>query len=415
MWLFRSQLPCLLLFLLIFAQSPMARNVAAPPKPPVASSGRVLVGVDVVEEQDFESLRGKRLGLITNQTAVDAHGRRTMDVLAGAPGVRLVALFSAEHGITGESSDPGITDQTDPRTALPIYSLYGATRRPTDAMLKGIDLLLFDLQDAGVRFYTYITTMAYCMEAAASHQIPFIVLDRPDPLGGDIIEGPMLESGRLSFTGYFPMPVRYGMTIGELAEMFNVENHIGADLQIVSLRNWRRGENYDQAGLAWVAPSPRLRTVNEAFLYPGIEILEAGGVSVGRGTDVPFEVLGAPWIHAEAFQAELNRRSIPGVQFESVSFTPNEAPYKGETCRGVRMRIVDRHVFRSMRLGLEIADALNRMYPEQYQLQKIVTLLGSQPTVDRLAHGEAPRAIIESWSAELDKFRKMRENYLLYR
>jgi uncharacterized protein YbbC (DUF1343 family) len=415
MWPFRSQLPSLLLFILVFARSPIVRNVAVPSEPRAASSGKVLVGVDVLEEQDFESLRGKRLGLITNQTAVDAHGRRTIDVLASAPGVKLVSLFSPEHGITGESGDLRIADATDKRTALPIYSLYGATRRPTDEMLKGIDVLLFDLQDAGVRFYTYITTMAYCMEAAASHQIPFIVLDRPDPLGGDIVEGPMLEPGHLSFTGYFPMPVRYGMTVGELAKMFNAENHIGADLQIVLLRDWRRGESYDQTGLAWIAPSPHLRTVNEAFLYPGIEILEAGGVSVGRGTNVPFEVLGAPWIHAEAFQAELNRRNIPGVRFESVSFTPNEVPYNGETCRGVRIRMVDRSVFRSMRVGLEIADALNRMYPEQYQLQKIVTLLGSQSTVDRLAQGDAPQAIIEGWSADLDKFRKMRENYLLYR
>jgi len=325
-----------------------------------------------------------------------------------------VTLFSPEHGITGESSELRIADATDQHTTLPIYSLYGAARRPTDEMLKGIDLLLFDLQDAGVRFYTYITTMAYCIEAAASHRIPFVVLDRPDPLGGNIIEGPMLELGRLSFTGYFPMPVRYGMTIGELAKMFNAENHIGADVEVVMLKNWRRGESYDQTGLAWIAPSPRLRTVTEAFLYPGIEILEAGGVSVGRGTDVPFEVLGAPWIDAKAFERELNRRGIPGVQFETVSFTPNEAPYNKETCRGVRIQIVDRDVFRSMRMGLEIADALNRMYPERYQLQKVVTLLGSQSTVDRLARGDAPQAIIEGWSADLDKFRKMRENYLLY-
>jgi len=325
-----------------------------------------------------------------------------------------VALFSPEHGIAGKSEDTTIANSTDETTALPIYSLYGNTRRPTAEMLKGIDLLLFDIQDAGVRFYTYVTTMAYSMEAAASHHIPFVVLDRPDPLGGEVIEGPMLDPGRTSFTAYFPLPVRYAMTIGELAKMFNAENHIGADLQIVLTRNWRRGEVYDQTGLAWISPSPNLRTFHENLLYPGVEILQAGGVSVGRGTDTPFEILGAPWIQSEAFAAELNRRNIPGVRLESTSFTPSEGPYQAERCGGVRIRITDRDSFRSIRLGLEIADALNRMYPQQFQLQKAIALLGSQSTIDGLMSGDAPADIIASWSVDLDKFRKMREKYLLY-
>jgi uncharacterized protein YbbC (DUF1343 family) len=410
-----SQLaPPLLAVLLVFAQQSIARILDRPEAPRPNPSGRVQVGVDVLEEENFDPLRGKRVGLVTNQTGVDAHGRRTIDVLRSAPGVRLVALFSPEHGIAGDSRDDVIKDSTDQTTVLPIYSLYGNTRRPTDEMLKDIDSLVFDIQDAGVRFYTYITTMAYSMEAAASHHIPFVILDRPDPLGGEVIEGPLLDPGRTSFTGYFPLPVRYGMTVGELARMFNTENHIGADLRIVLSNNWSRRESYDQTGLDWIPPSPHLRTVSTAFLYPGVEILQAGGVSVGRGTNAPFEVLGAPWIDAEAFAAELNRRTIPGLRFESVRFIPRENPYNDESCQGVRIRITDRDSFRSMRMGLEIAEALNQMYPGQFQLEQVMTLLGSQSTIDRLKRGDAPQDIIASWSAALDKFRNMREKYLLY-
>jgi len=412
MFRFRSQLaPSLLTVLLVFAQRSVARNAEPPRKAP---DGSVLVGVDVLEEQNFDPLRGKRVGLITNQTGVDSRGRRTIDVLASAPGVKLVALFSPEHGIAGDSLNDSVGDSTDKATVLPIYSLYGKTRRPTDEMLKGIDLLLFDIQDAGVRFYTYITTMAYSMEAAASHHIPFVILDRPDPLGGVVIEGPMLDPGRTSFTAYFPLPVRYAMTIGELARMFNAENHIGADLQIVLSRNWRRSWAYDQTGLSWISPSPSLRTVNQAFLYPGVEILQAGGVSVGRGTNTPFEVLGAPWIDAETLTAELNGRNVPGVRFEATRFTPTDGPYTKQSCPGVKIQMTDRASFRSVRMGLEIADALHRLYPEQFQLQKVITLLGSQTTIDRLSSGDAPRDIIASWSDALDKFREMREKYLLY-
>jgi len=417
MFRYRSQLALSLwVGFTVFPHESVARprNGEWPRSSQTLPSGRVLLGVDVLEEQDFHLLRGKRIGLITNQTGVDSDGRRTIDVLASAPDVKLVALFGPEHGIAGKSQDATIADSTDKTTSLPIYSLYGNTRRPTREMLKGIDLLLFDIQDAGVRFYTYVTTMAYSMEAAARHHIPFVVLDRPDPLGGEVIEGPMLDPGRTSFTAYFPLPVRYGMTIGELARMFNAENHIGADLQIVLTRNWKRGEVYDQTGLAWIPPSPNLRTFHENLLYPGVEILQAEGVSVGRGTDTPFEIIGAPWIQPEAFAAELNRRNIPGVRLESTSFTPSEGPYQAESCGGVRIRITDRGSFRSIRLGLETADALHRMYPQQFQLHKAIALLGSQSTIDRLMSGDAPADIIASWSADLDKFRKMREKYLLY-
>ncbi|HKV06413.1 MAG TPA: DUF1343 domain-containing protein [Candidatus Acidoferrales bacterium] len=376
--------------------------------------GSIKTGIDVLEAQDFAPLQGKRVGLITNQTGVDSQGRRTADILAHAPGVRLVALFSPEHGI-GAKKDAPVSDSQDAATGLPIYSLYGEVRRPTDAMLKSIDILVFDIQDAGVRFYTYVTTMAYCMEEAASRHIAYFVLDRPDPLGGEVIEGPALDPGRTSFTGYFPMPVRYAMTIGELAQVFNSENHIGADLHVIPMQGWNRRDAYDQTGLRWISPSPNLRTVDAAFLYPGIEILQAGGVSVGRGTKTPFEVVGAPWIAAGKFVAELTKRRIPGVRFAPVKFTPTDGPYSRQACQGAQITVTDRAVFRSMRLGLEIADALHRMYANRFVLNKDITLLGSQSTIDRLNRGDAPAEIVAGWSADLDKFRMMREKYLLYK
>ncbi|MGC2421723.1 MAG: exo-beta-N-acetylmuramidase NamZ domain-containing protein [Candidatus Acidiferrales bacterium] len=369
-------------------------------------------GIDVLEEEHFAPLRGKRVGLITNQTGVDMAGRRTIDVLAHAPGVKLVALFSPEHGISG-SADAAIANATDPATGLPIYSLYGETRRPTDDMLRGIDTLVFDIQDVGVRFYTYITTMAYSMEEAAKHHIPFFVLDRPDPLGGEVIEGPMLDTDRISFVGYFPMPVRYAMTMGELARMFNAENKIGADLQVIAMKNWGRRETYDETGLAWIPPSPNLRTLGAAFLYPGVEILQAAGVSVGRGTDAPFAIFGAPWIDGGFLATELNPRGVPGVIFASADFTPADGLYKGQLCHGVRIEIADHTALRSMRMGLEIADAL-KFHPEHFDPANMIALLGSESTVEQLERRTPPAQIVASWAPALAKFRKMRSKYLLY-
>jgi len=395
------------------------------------ASPRTLTGIDVLEAENFSSLRGKRasavregparvvgalrIGLVTNQTGVDAQGRRTIDVLARAPGVKLVALFSPEHGVAGNVDVPSVADATDEATKLPIYSLYGATRRPTPEMLKGIDALVFDVQDAGVRFYTYVTTMAYCMEEAAKNHVTFFVLDRPDPIGGEVIEGPMLDRERTSFVGYFPMPVRYAMTMGELAQMFNAENKIGADLHVVAMKNWTRSETYDQTGLRWIAPSPNLRTVDEAFLYPGIEILQAAGVSVGRGTEAPFEILGAPWIRGGELAAALNARKIPGVSFAPAEFMPTEAPYKGQACEGVTIRLVGRAAVRSMSMGMTIADVLHRMYPEQFHVEKMMELLGSQATLERMQKGDDPAEIVAGWAGDLDSFREMRGKYLLYK
>jgi uncharacterized protein YbbC (DUF1343 family)/CubicO group peptidase (beta-lactamase class C family) len=379
----------------------------------VSHSDQTKTGIDVLEGDHFAALRGKRIGLITNQTGVDAAGRRTIDGLAHADGVHLASIFSPEHGLVGQV-DANVASTTDATTGLPVFSLYGETRRPTDEMLKGLDALVFDIQDAGVRFYTYTTTMAYAMEEAAKRHIAFYVLDRPNPLDGETIEGPMLDRDKRSFTGYFPMPVRYGMTLGELAQMFNAENVIGADLHVIAMQDWHRADRFEATGLTWIPPSPNLRSLNAALLYPGIEILQAAGVSVGRGTDAPFEVFGAPWIEPVATADELNRQFIPGVRFVPTRFTPTSDLYKGELCGGISLVITDRASVNSMLMGLEIAVLLNKKYPNDFHLAKIIELLGSSATLDRLKAGDAPSRIVLDWQAELDAFRKMRETYLLY-
>ena len=378
-----------------------------------SASDHSSAGIDVLEEEQFAPLRGKRIGLITNQTGVDASGRRTIDVLAHAEGVHLAAIFSPEHGLAGQV-DANVSSTTDAATGLPVFSLYGETRRPTDEMLKGLDALVFDIQDAGVRFYTYTTTLAYAMEEAAKRHIAVYVLDRPNPLDGETIEGPMLDRDKLSFTGYFPMPVRYGMTLGELAQMFNAENKIGADLHVIAMKYWHRTDRFEATGLTWIPPSPNLRSLNAALLYPGIEVLQAGGVSVGRGTDAPFEVFGAPWIDPVATADDLNRRFIPGVRFVPTRFTPASDLYARQLCGGISLVITDRASVNSMLMGLEIAALLNKKYPGNFQLEKINELLGSTATIDRLKAGDAPSRIVLDWQAELDAFRKMRVKYLLY-
>jgi uncharacterized protein YbbC (DUF1343 family) len=408
------------LILLVFAGIIGVSSLALRPTPraparpsPAQATGHTQTGIDVLEEQNFAPLRGKRVGLITNQTGVDSQGRRTIDVLAHADSVRLVALFSPEHGIAGQL-DAKVGNATDAATGLQIYSLYGDTRRPTDEMLQGLDALVFDIQGAGVRFYTFITTMGYCMEAAAKHKVTFFVLDRPDPLGGEKIQGPMLDPSRISFVGYFRLPVVYAMTLGELAQMFDAENKLGLDLHVIAMKKWRRSQTFDQTGLTWIPPSPNLRTLTEALLYPGIEILQAAGVSVGRGTEAPFEQLGAPWIHSDILLNSLTPRQIPGVSFAAASFTPNDGLYKAEACAGVRLTITARDSFDSIRTGLEIADALHRLYPERFQVTKLMDLLASQATLDALIKYQAPATIIASWDSDLAEFRVLRAKYLIY-
>ncbi len=384
----------------------------AAPRPQRADP--ILTGIDVLEAQNFAPLAGKRIGLITNQTGMDRQGRSTIDLLAHAPGVRLVALFSPEHGLRG-NVDERFPSTNDSATGIPIYSLYGETLRPTPAMLENLDALVFDVQDAGVRFYTYITTMAYAMEAAAQQQLAFYVLDRPNPLGGERLEGPMLDKERTSFVGYFPMPVRMAMTIGEMAQMFNAENEIHCDLHVISMHNWRRQFWFEDTGLRWVSPSPNLRTTRAELVYPGLEILQSAGVSVGRGTERPFELMGAPWIRERQFTAHMNHQSLAGVRFAPVRFTPTSGLYQGEECHGVRMVVTGRAAFESMRMGVELAHALRQLYPQHFDVQKLVVLLGNATTVHRLEMGESAGAIVSGWDADLRAFRKMRAKYLLYR
>jgi uncharacterized protein YbbC (DUF1343 family) len=377
-------------------------------------AARVQTGLDVLEAQKFAPLRGKHIGIITNHTGLDSQGRSTVDVLSHATGVQIVAMFSPEHGLAGRN-DEKIASFKDPSTGLPVYSLYGETLRPTDEMLKGIDTLVFDVQDAGVRFYTYTATMAYCMEEAAKRNIAFFVLDRPNPLGGQIVEGPMLDADKTNFVGYFPLPVRYGLTIGELAQFFNAENHIGADLHVIAMKNWHRNYFFESTGIKWIPPSPNLRTIKGSILYPGIEILQNAGVSVGRGTETPFEEFGAPWLNGDDVAAALNERHLPGVHFASKPFIPIAGLYSGQRCGGVGARITDRAAVRSMRVGLEVAVILRKLYPKQFDVSKLIELVGNSDTIQQLQTGVAPEKIVASWSTSLAEFEQIRRKYFLHK
>ena len=375
---------------------------------------RVMVGLDVLESQRFVPLRGKHIGVITNHTGLDAQGRTTIDALTHAPGIQVVALFTPEHGLGG-TKDENVSSTKDPVSGLPVYSLYSETRRPTDEMLAGIDALVFDVQDAGVRFYTYTTTMAYCMEEAAKRKIAFFVLDRPDPIGGEIVEGPVLDEDKTSFTAYFRLPVRYALTIGELAQLFNEENHIQCDLRVIAMKNWHRNYFYEETGLRWLPPSPNLRTLKGSVLYPGLEILQNGGVSVGRGTEAPFEEFGAPWMHGEEVAARLNERHIAGVRFIAANFIPVAGLYAAERCGGVAIRVLDKRAVRSMTMGMEIASVLRQLHPDKFDVQKMLFLVGNEQTIRQLQEGVPAAEIVKSWDADLKSIEVLRRKYLLYK
>jgi uncharacterized protein YbbC (DUF1343 family) len=372
----------------------------------------VLTGVDALSARHFAPLSGKRVGVITNHSGLDASGRRTIDLLAGAPGVRLKAIFSPEHGLDGKA-EGRVASGSDAATRLPVYSLYGAHQRPAPPMLKGLDALVFDVQDAGVRFFTYITTMAYAMEEAARSGVEFVVLDRPNPITAARVEGPVMDPDLKSFTGYFPLSIRHGMTIGELARMFNGENKIGARLRVIPLQGYSREMWFDDTGLAWVNPSPNLRSLTQAILYPAVALAEASNVSVGRGTAAPFELIGAPWITADELARHLQARRLPGVEFEAASFNPAADRFKGETCRGTRIILKDRSLD-TVALGIEILCALQRLHPGVFQLDKALPMVGSRRVLQAIADGREPGAIIASWQPQLEAFRRLRERYLLY-
>jgi uncharacterized protein YbbC (DUF1343 family)/CubicO group peptidase (beta-lactamase class C family) len=381
--------------------------------PPVRTAVPVLNGIDVLASDQFSMLRGRRVGLVTNHTGRTRNGASTIDVLRAAPGVTLVSLFSPEHGIRGVL-DAAIPSSRDEKTGLPIHSLYGVTRRPTADMLAGLDTIVLDLQDIGARFYTYMTTVAYVMEEAAKRNIAVVVLDRPNPVNGFDVEGPSQEEAALGFTAYFPMPVRHGMTLGELARLFNGENNIGAALTVVPMKNWSRDQWFDATGIEWVNPSPNMRNLNEATLYPGIGAIEGANISVGRGTDTPFEQVGAPWIDGPRLAQELNARHLPGIRVYPTSFTPASSKYAGEVCRGVFLIVTDREAIRPVRLGLELVAAIARLHGSRLDTAETWRLYGSREQLEAVKNGSDPATISAAWAVGEARWRERRAKYLLY-
>jgi uncharacterized protein YbbC (DUF1343 family)/CubicO group peptidase (beta-lactamase class C family) len=385
----------------------------------------VKTGLDVLEEHGFDILKSspgstqskKRIGLLTNQTGIDAQGRRTIDVLVQAPGVSLEAIFSPEHGVTGTLDTTDVNNTKDAATGIPVYSVYGgkdAARRPPEDVMKNLDAVVFDIQDAGARFYTYETTLGYFLEGAAKAGVELIVLDRPDPITGSFVQGPVSDAGRENFNNYWTVPVRPGMTMGELAKMFNAERGIKAKLTVVPMEGWQRGDWFDSTGLTWVNPSPNLRSMTEAGLYTGVAIIEGTNVSVGRGTDTPFELLGAPWMKSRELAAYLNARGITGVRFVPVTFTPTSAIFNGQTCNGVNILLTDRNGLDAPEMGIELAAALHKLYPADFKMERMTELLVNQSVYDALVEGRDPRRIAQDWQEELEKFELMRKKYLLY-
>jgi uncharacterized protein YbbC (DUF1343 family) len=385
-------------------------------------NGTVKTGIDMLEEHGFDVLQlpagKKRIGLVTNQTGIDSQGLRTIDVLAKAPGVSLDAIFSPEHGVTGTLDTTGIGNSVDTATGVPVYSVYGGTdaaRRPPPDVMKNLDAVVFDIQDAGARYYTYETTLGYFLEGAAAAGIELIVLDRPDPVTGSFVQGPVSDAGKENFTDYWTVPVQPGMTMGELAKMFNAERNINAKLTVVPMEGWQRGDWFDSTGLVWVNPSPNLRSVTEAALYPGVAIIEGTNVSVGRGTDTPFELLGAPWMKGKELAAYLNARGIAGVRFVPLTFTPAASNYAGQVCSGVSIVVTDRNGFDAPELGMELAAALRKLYLADFKIERMTELLMNQSVYDALVAGQDPRRVAQDWQEGLQKFQKVREKYLIYK
>lgn len=384
---------------------------------PVPRNGKVLNGIDVLEANGFAQLQGKTVGLLTNQTGIDLEGKRTIDVLAHAPNVKLAALFSPEHGAIGALDTTNISNSSDPATGIPIYSVYGATeasRRPPADVLDKLDAVVIDIQDVGARFYTYETSMGYFLEAAAKAGKEVIILDRPNPIGGTMVQGPVSDIAQ-SYVNYHAIPTRHGMTLGELANFYNSERNIHAKLTVVAMQGYMRGDWFDSTGQLWIDPSPNMRSLTEATLYTGVANVEGTNVSVGRGTDTPFELVGAPWINAREFSAYLNARLISGVRFVPVTFTPSSSIYSGQLCQGVNIVLTDRYALDAPELGLELASVLYSLYPAHYKPDRMIQLLGNTESFQALLAGQDPRRIDESWRDQIDSFQQLREKYLIYK
>ncbi len=385
--------------------------IPAPASDPPRST--VQPGIDVLAAEGFARLKGRKIGLITNHSGRAADGTPTIDLLFKADGVKLIALFSPEHGIRGDV-DEKVGDTIDAKTGLRVYSLYGERRKPTAETLKGIDTLVYDIQDIGCRFYTYISTLGLVLEAAKEHNLRVVVLDRPNPIGGVAVAGPVRDAGRGSFVAYHELPVRHGMTVGELATLFNAERNLKVDLDVVRVTGWRRGDFYDRTGLTWRNPSPNMRHLTAALLYPGIGLLETTNVSVGRGTERPFEWIGAPWIDGRKLAAELARRDLPGVRFVPVSRTPTSSKHQGVECGGVDIIAVDWAAVRPVRLGLEVAAALRLLYPQKWETRNFDRLLVHKATYEGVLAGKPIADIERSWGPDLAAFQERRQAALLY-
>ena len=379
-----------------------ARSGPPPRLSYVTGGANAMNGIDVLHADHYRALQGMRIGLITNHTGIDRAGNPTVDLLRSAPNVTVVSLFSPEHGIRG-AADDNVGDTKDEISGLPIYSLYGEHRKPSDEQLANIDALVFDIQDIGTRFYTYISTLALAME---SHK-KFIVLDRVNPIGGERIEGPITQ-GDASFIAIHPLPIRHGMSVGELAQLFKDERHLDCDLTVIPLRGWKRAMYQDDAGLPWINTSPNMRSLDEATLYPGIGMLESA-VSVGRGTATPFEVVGAPYIDAAAFHRAMVEARVPGVAFEAIEFTPEASTYKGQRCGGVRITITDRNQLRSVALGIEIARRLRAAYGDKFDVEKMAHLLKAPAVLEAIRDGKPA-----DYAADERAFAERRAKYLLY-
>ncbi|MCU1285567.1 MAG: hypothetical protein JWO13_1917 [Acidobacteriales bacterium] len=389
---------------------------------PVSRNGKVFNGIDMLESSNFEQIRNKRettrIGLLTNQTGIALDGRRTIDVLANAPGVKLTAIFSPEHGAVGEQDTTDIKQNpADAKTSVPIYSVYGtgdASRRPSAEVLKTLDAVVIDIQDVGARFYTYETSMGYFLEAAASAGIEVYVLDRPNPIGGVLVQGPVANT-EFSFVNYHAIPPRHGMTLGELARFYNTERKINAKLTVIPMQGWIRGDWFDATNEMWVNPSPNMRNLNEATLYTGVALVEGTNVSVGRGTDTPFEVVGAPWMKSRELADYLNGRQIAGVRFVPTTFTPASAVYAKQLCNGVNVIVTDRYALDAPELGVELASAFIKLYPKDYKPEKMIRLLSNTAAFQSLLSGTDPRRIADDWRDDLDQFMQLRSKYLIYK
>lgn len=413
----RNSLKALILVLLLI---PLFLNCAEN-RPPV------IPGLDVLLTEHLDLIRGKRVGIVTNYTAVTRYGTSIVDTISSIPGVHVTALFGPEHGIRGNrSAGAYVESYVDSLTGIRVYSLYGKTRKPTPAMLDSVDVLLFDIQDIGARFYTYISTMGLAMQAAAENHIPFIVLDRPNPITGDIVEGPILNPELKSFVGMYPIPIRHGLTIGELAQMINgegwLENGVRADLTVIRMKNWRRPMWFDQTGLKWIKTSPNMPDLKTAILYPGMCLIEGTNVSEGRGTHSPFKIIGAPWIKGDSLKQVIDSFHPLGLMVKAAEFVPQPIPemaphpkYEGEVCSGLEFKLANRNIFRSVSFGVTLLSAIHRLYPNKLSFKKSFDLLSGTETLrEQIQNGVPPKKIISAWSKKLSEFKITREKYLLY-